>query len=450
MLPSLESMNLPPFWADAELKELEGSEVHTHAVRLQEELQEDFDGLEKKLQCHGQVELKCFHWAWSIYSSRVMSLTSSGGAIFAIVPGLDMLNHSPEVPTGLFKLDEDVVRVKAAKDLLEGEQAFINYADMYNSQMLLSFGFILDDLKLYSSEITLSLQVSARQLQVHRIVLDALEGPLSKVLHLPVSGDSELIVKHILSYDSPLPPAFLAQVRIQHLADEELGPEAAERAIHGLKAKDEMRTLFLISMLLEGKIQELQRPTKPNEESLALKQCSYERLVLQEAMNQLDDMLMTSIQKALMSVKSTAGRCDDEACQKAQTPWLHRLTAASSGLSQDMASVARLSKNFFNHLPPVHLIQACQILNAWLVGHETKLQRLCWAPKTWPFDATEREDAASVLGLESRNSETTGGYADTSAAKLQNPYLQLYHEKMRWDACKIKTSKSVLSIFHIW
>ena len=35
LLPSLDSMNLPPFWKESDLAELEGSEVHTHSIRLQ-------------------------------------------------------------------------------------------------------------------------------------------------------------------------------------------------------------------------------------------------------------------------------------------------------------------------------------------------------------------------------------------------------------------------------
>ena len=61
MLPSLESMNLPAFWKDSDLQLLEGSEVHTHAVRLQEELLEDFEELQKRLRW--PAALKDFTWA---------------------------------------------------------------------------------------------------------------------------------------------------------------------------------------------------------------------------------------------------------------------------------------------------------------------------------------------------------------------------------------------------
>ena len=438
LLPSLESMNLPPFWKESDLAELEGSEVHTHSVRLQEELQEDFETLQQKLLgCEIKASFKTFQWAWSIYSSRVMSLTTDTGSIFAIVPGLDMFNHSPTVSPGLFQMCDDVVQVKAGEDLTTGQQAYINYAaDMYNSQMLLSFGFILDDPNLQSSEITLSLQVSQAQLEVHRLVLDALEGPLFQILHLPSdASNSELILKHILTFKDPLPPAFLSMVRIQHLQDLP-SKSAMELALNGLQSKDELRALFLISMLLEGKLQGLQRsehdhPTSRQE--LAWKQCSGERLVLQAALDEAKKMQMKSIQKALMKVTSTDGHCDDEDCEKAQTPWLHRLRRASKQLTADVSSVARLSKNLCDRLPVAHLIQSCHILNLWLVvRHDHKLlQRLCFASETWPFVVSGCN--IETLALPNCGSGG-GGYPNSStdgSSKDKNSYLSLYHEKMK-------------------
>jgi len=439
LLPSLESMNLPPFWKESDLAELEGSEVHTHAIRLQEELQEDFETLQQKLLgCEIKASFKTFQWAWSIYSSRVMSFSTDTGSIFAIVPGLDMFNHSPTVSPGLFQLCGDVVQVKAGEDLTTGQQAYINYAaDMYNSQMLLSFGFILDDPNLQSSEITLSLQVSQAQLEVHRLVLDALEGPLFQILHLPSDAkNSELIVKHILTCKDPLPAAFLSMVRIQHLQDLPT-KSAMELALNGLQSKDELRALFLISMLLEGKLQGIQRsehdhPTSRQE--LAWKQCHGERMVLQAALDEAKKMQMKSIQKALMKVTSTDGHCDDEDCEKAQTPWLHRLRKASKQLTADVSSVARLSKNLCDRLPVAHLIQSCHILNLWLVDrHAHKLlQRLCFASETWPF-VVSGSCNIETLALPNCGSGG-GGYPNSSmdgSSKDKNSYLSLYHEKMK-------------------
>ena len=78
---------------------------------------------------------------------------------------------------------------------------------------------------------------------------------------------------------------------------------------------------------------------------------------------QVDRMVLATIRKALSSLKSTAGRAET-----AQTPWLHRLNAASSRLSAEVSSVARLSKNLCDRLPKVHLIQAGVAIVLYLVN----------------------------------------------------------------------------------
>ena len=95
-----EEMNLPVFWPEHVIAAMEGSEVQITAMHLKEELLEDFQKLQARL--NKTLDFPKFQWAWSIYSSRVMSLSTLTGSIFAIVPGLDMFNHSFRLPAGLF------------------------------------------------------------------------------------------------------------------------------------------------------------------------------------------------------------------------------------------------------------------------------------------------------------------------------------------------------------
>lgn len=222
-----EEMNLPVFWPEHVIAAMEGSEVQITAMHLKEELLEDFQKLQARL--NKTLDFPKFQWAWSIYSSRVMSLSTLTGSIFAIVPGLDMFNHSFRLPAGLFKICDEHVVVRAGEDLKAGEQAFINYsADMYNSQMLISFGFLLER---DSSEITLSLQPSSAQRVLHQEILKILSAPNCEVLH---DSPEELIVKHILTMEDPLPKAFLCQVRIQHLQFH----TDSQQLLKGLPAKE--------------------------------------------------------------------------------------------------------------------------------------------------------------------------------------------------------------------
>ncbi|CAE7522314.1 LSMT-L [Symbiodinium necroappetens] len=422
-LPTLEEMNLPNFWASEDLDELEGSEVQTHALRLQEELPEDFSQLCKKLKSSTfelaeTLSFASYQWAWSIYSSRVMSLSvSEGSPIFAIVPGLDMFNHSPWVPPGLFKLDceRNMVVMRAGVRLAAGEQVFINYAQpMFNSQMLQSFGFVLEEEEeaLQSSQITLSLQVSAAKLMLQKRLLDATDGG-HEMLHSPASADfeglQELIVRHTLTLQEPLPPAFLGMVRAQHLQGDALHPSASASCLQGLQgpqAKEEMRALLLVSLLLQGKLSELrggdledrrvlQSGSLSGARRLALLQRCGERRVLLAARAEAERLQLRCLQQALDRSTDCREKCEHcPDCQKAQTPWLHRLQAASGRLQAEVSSVASLSKSLFDRLEARHLIQACHLINLWVVGISPPavpletVQKLCIAPETWPSSWT--------------------------------------------------------------
>ena len=445
LLPSLESMNLPISWTDSEIELLEGSEVHTHTIRLKEELPEDFEKIRKIVDL--PEDFDTFKWAWCIYSSRVMSLTrETSEKIFAVVPGLDMFNHSPSVPTGLFQLSKDhTVVVRAGDDLSAGQQAFINYSgDMNNSQMILSFGFMLDDMSLESCEITLSLQVSKAQKEVHRQVLDAF-GPAKsfEILHFPrdLPGDHELIVKHVLTLGDPLPPAFLSMVRIQHLSD-------VASALNGLQAALELRALFLISTLLESKKEELQESLQKAEasHSLAWRQNMSEQKVLKGSLAEANRLQFLTIQTSLKSMSSRRGRSENP---DLASPWLGRLRAASEELQTEVSSVARLSQNLMDFLRLQDLLQACHLLNLWMVGFHDKViaqdelrKRLLLAVETWPFEGSgsagysegplhqeaPSSDSSShtweTLGLEKVNEVTS------DELKEPNPFLSLYCEKM--------------------
>lgn len=447
-LPTLEEVNLPNFWASEDLDELQGSEVQTHAMRLKEELPEDFSRLCESLRNAGpaastlakSMSFASYQWAWSIYSSRVMSLSvNEGSPIFAIVPGLDMFNHSPSMPPGLFKLEKDrnMVVMRAGARLVAGEQVFINYAQpMFNSQMLQSFGFLLEDEALQSSQITLSLQVSAAKLLVQQRLLDACTDGGHEVLHSPAVADfeglQELIVRHTLTLQNPLPPAFLGMVRAQHLQGDALHPSASASCLQGLRgpqAKEELRALLLVSLLLEGKLQELrggeledrrvlQSGSLSRARRLALLQRHGERRVLLAARAEAERLQLGCVQQAMGRLTDCQEKCEHcPDCQKAQTPWLHRLQAASHRLRAEVSSVASLSKSLFDRLDASHLMQACHLINLWVVGITSPLemQKLCPAPATWPESWTLEKAQEQPKVWEEEGSE----------------YLKIYVQKLQ-------------------
>ena len=227
----------------------------------------------------------------------------------------------------------------------------------------------------------------------HERLLDACDSGCHQVLHRPNSpfcDAEELIVRHTLNLKDPLPRAFVGMVRAQHLQGDPL-PSASASCINGLlKAKDEMRSLLLISMLLNGKTSELRGSDEedrqelsgplPQRRRLALLQRCGEREVLQRAAAEVERLQLACVRGALRSV-TTAEKCS----------WAYgSLLAAVDQLRAQVASVASLSKNLFDRLPAPHLLQSCHLINLWVVGllcpDTVGLERLRLATTTWPLE----------------------------------------------------------------
>ncbi|CAE8601529.1 unnamed protein product [Polarella glacialis] len=408
-LPNLEQVGLPLAWTEEERAELEGSEVHTHCANLDEELPEDFARLQEALEAAGASNLLTDHdigykeylWARCIFWSRYMSLTVEGEEqpIFALVPGLDMCNHCPDAPAGLFKLDRErgVIVARASQDYCRGQQVFINYKEgSFNDQLLLSFGFVLPSPQLKSSEITFSLQVTSEQLAVHRQLLDnpaflGSFGQAYEVIHVPDSRDfesertAELIVKHRLTLSQPLPPALLGQTRIQHLPAAVLAdPVRLAVIVAGAPstvASEELRVLFLLEDLLGSKCGQL--PSSEAEDAALLdadvsglpqrRQCAVllrhgERQVLQAAVRELQARQLQNLGVVLRAVADSGSGCSCERCQAAGTPRLHHLQATDAALEAAEVQVARLSQALTGRLDAEALMEVPALVHLWMVG----------------------------------------------------------------------------------
>eukprot|EP00933_Yihiella_yeosuensis_P036281 TRINITY_DN30012_c0_g1_i1.p1 TRINITY_DN30012_c0_g1~~TRINITY_DN30012_c0_g1_i1.p1 ORF type:complete len:746 (+),score=145.37 TRINITY_DN30012_c0_g1_i1:130-2367(+) len=438
-LPTLEEVGLPLSWSEEERAELEGSEAHTHCSNLDEELPEDFAKFQAALKAAGAESLLSEHklgykeylWARCMFWSRTMSLSVDGEAdsVFALVPGLDMCNHSPDAPAGLFRLDNDgsMVVARAAKDYTEGEQVFINYkAGAFNDQLLLSFGFTLPRPELHSSEITFSLNVTSQQMAVHRQLLEnpsfgfGTPGAAAhEVVHMPSPSDfesqpvAELIVKHRLTLDNPVPVVLLGMTRIQHLPPSGLqDPLRTASAVNGKRSSvgsEEFRVLFLLEDLLRGKLSQL--PSSEEEDDALLGGGAKlplrrrfaiilrrgEREVLRSSLRRLESQQLEQLRLAVIEPMLSAGPgSNDERCIAAKTPRLHVLQAADMSLQAAEQQVARLSQALFQRLPAKELMKVASATHLWIVGKST----------------------SSIDAM------------DAVAEDSENDYLELYKEKM--------------------
>ena len=162
-----KSLDSPLFWSAEELSELAGTQLLDNAASYDSYLRSVYEDLSAGLfQTHPDVfplddgaffDEASFRWAFGILRSR--ALPPCEGANIALVPGIDMINHSTlsgakwsanggiaGAVAGLFGGGKDgggSMRVDADRPLKAGEPLLVNYApDGTDSQFALDFGFV--------------------------------------------------------------------------------------------------------------------------------------------------------------------------------------------------------------------------------------------------------------------------------------------------------------------
>ena len=159
-----KSLNSPLFWSAEELSELAGTQLLDNAASYDSYLRSVYEDLSTGLfQNYPDVfpgaffDEASFRWAFGILRSR--ALPPCEGANIALVPGIDMINHSTlsaakwsanggiaGAVAGLFGGGKDgggSMRVDADRALKAGEPLLVNYApDGTDTQFALDFGFV--------------------------------------------------------------------------------------------------------------------------------------------------------------------------------------------------------------------------------------------------------------------------------------------------------------------
>ncbi|QPG96593.1 hypothetical protein C2857_004682 [Epichloe festucae Fl1] len=147
------SIPVPTMWSDVERQLLNGTSLEAALKAKRATLQTEFEGLSVMTQplpfwdalLWGREEMCIEDWAlvdaW--YRSRCLELPRSGAAM---VPGLDMVNHSSQ-PSSFYEeedsTDDVVLLVRPGTSVSKGNEVTISYGDAKPaSEMLFSYGFI--------------------------------------------------------------------------------------------------------------------------------------------------------------------------------------------------------------------------------------------------------------------------------------------------------------------
>ncbi|GMH88665.1 hypothetical protein TrVE_jg3280 [Triparma verrucosa] len=155
ILPSTDSVSPTFTWSDSDLFQLKGSPVTSATTSLKLKLQKEYD----TFVLNNNLDVEEFtydRWLWSftILFSRAIRLRNlQDGESIALVPYVDLINHSPyssafvdarEKGDWLFKTGEEEVILYADRGYRKMEQVYISYGQKGNADLMLLYGFALE------------------------------------------------------------------------------------------------------------------------------------------------------------------------------------------------------------------------------------------------------------------------------------------------------------------
>lgn len=166
---SISSWSLPPFWPEEDFEFLEGTNAAVAAQEIQTNTKRDYKQARKILKEEGFENWQdytrlLFNWAFSIFASRSFrpSLVTPTAVqerelpeniaiddFSMLLPVYDIINHDMKANVQ-WAVDDDSGASEACRFITfdsynPGEQVFNTYGKKTNSELLLSYGFILPE-----------------------------------------------------------------------------------------------------------------------------------------------------------------------------------------------------------------------------------------------------------------------------------------------------------------
>jgi len=149
VLPS--TFETPIYWSEADLEEMKGSTLLSVVQKRQDTIVTDHKALFESLNKDypgtfdmAKYTVGEFKWALSTVWSRAFVFNVEKQLVPVIVPFADMFSHANVESE--FSLEEEAgaFRIKAGQDYKAGEPVYISLGQKPNSQLLLNYGFVLD------------------------------------------------------------------------------------------------------------------------------------------------------------------------------------------------------------------------------------------------------------------------------------------------------------------
>lgn len=139
--------NMPIFWSQEELAELDGSYLQHQIADRNQAIEEDYNAICKIApELRKLATLHDFKWARMCVCSRNFGLQMDGHRTSALVPHADMLNHyRPRETKWTFDEDRQAFTITSLQRISLGSQVYDSYGQKCNHRFLLNYGFAVED-----------------------------------------------------------------------------------------------------------------------------------------------------------------------------------------------------------------------------------------------------------------------------------------------------------------
>jgi len=139
--------NMPIFWSESELGELEGSYLLHQIADRNQAITEDYQTICGIAPSLSQIcTLEEFKWARMCVCSRNFGLQIDGHRTSALVPHADMLNHyRPRETKWTFDEDRNAFTITTLQHIPAGAQVYDSYGQKCNHRFLLNYGFAVEE-----------------------------------------------------------------------------------------------------------------------------------------------------------------------------------------------------------------------------------------------------------------------------------------------------------------
>lgn len=137
--------NMPVFFEQSELKELEGSFTLEMISNRKVSLRMEYDAIANYCPEFARFSLLQFMWARLAVITRIFGFEINGVKTDGLVAMADMLNHkNPHETSWQYEDSKGAFTITTTKKLLKGAQIFDSYGRKCNSRYFVNYGFSLD------------------------------------------------------------------------------------------------------------------------------------------------------------------------------------------------------------------------------------------------------------------------------------------------------------------